>query len=149
MKSALLIVLGALGVVTASCDRGIKSTRSFTFPTGDAARGQAAFVALKCTACHTVVGVTLPKTTAPADQTLALGGQVAHLRTYGDLLTAIVHPNAGLSDKLPMAQWRKMEKTPMRPVNDVMTVQQMIDLVTFLQPRYTPLEPLIESHFSP
>lgn len=141
----IIIPLVTLVLLATGCEKSLKSTRAFNLPPGDAANGQTAFVTLKCVNCHTVDGVQLPKPTAPADQTLALGGAVGRLRTYGDLLTAIVHPAYSLSDKLTIEQWRKMEKSPMRPVNDVMTVQQLIDLVTFLQPRYTKLEPLYET----
>lgn len=34
-------------------------------------------------------------------------------------------------------------------VNDVMTVQQMLDLVTFLSPQYEKLEPLHHDPFMP
>lgn len=144
MKATLLIGLAVLGLATAGCEKSIKSTRSFVLPAGDSAKGKVAFVALKCTQCHTVDGVDLPNPTEPKEKTLALGGQVARLRTYGDLLTSIIHPGASLSDKLTMDQWRKMEKSPMRPVNETMTVQQLVDLVAFLQPRYTALTPLYD-----
>jgi len=144
MKKLTVITLAILGLLGTSCERGLKSTRAFSLPPGDATKGQAAFVALKCVNCHTVDGVTLPLPNEPAHKTLALGGEVARLRTYGDLLTSIVHPNDELSRAMPIEQWRKMKKSPMRPINDVMTVQQLIDLVTFLQPRYTKLEPLYE-----
>jgi hypothetical protein len=40
-----------------------------------------------------------------------------------------------------------MKESPMPGVNDVMTVQEMIDLVTFLQPRYRVLAPLYEGDY--
>lgn len=40
-------------------------------------------------------------------------------------------------------------KSPMRVVNDDMTVTQLIDLVTFLQPKYTQLQPLYNPNFMP
>lgn len=149
MRAHLVIALAALGAFTAGCEKGLKSTRTFALPAGDIANGKAAFVALNCTRCHTVHGVDLPKPSEPAKQTLALGGPVAQLRTYGDLLTAIIHPGYAGSDTLPIAQWRAASPPPMRAVNDVMTVQQMIDLVAFLQPRYTQLEPLFLSPLGP
>jgi sulfur-oxidizing protein SoxX len=149
MKSRLCLVLAVLGLFATGCEKNLKSTRTFLLPEGDAANGKAAFIALKCINCHTVEGVVLPKPTEPAATTLVLGGKVAQLRTYGDLLTSIIHPSNSLSDKLTMEQWRKMDRTPMRPVNDVMTVKQLIDLVTFLQPRYSQLEPLIEAQVGP
>ena len=146
MRLSLIVVLASLlGAV--GCTDGRKSLRNFRLPEGDATRGQAAFVALQCHACHTVPGVTLPAPTADPANILALGGEVIQLRTYGDLLTAIVHPGYDLSDKLPLAERRRMRQSPMTPVNHVMTVAQLVDLVAFLQPRYRPLEPLLESQY--
>ncbi len=69
------------------------------------------------------------------------------VRTYGDLLTSIVHPNESSSRTLPLRQREKMAKSPMPEVNDAMTVRQLFDLVAFIQPRYTRLEPLNEMNY--
>jgi len=145
LRTAFLPCLVLAGLL-AGCS-GQKSLRSFRMPEGDAARGQTAFVSLRCHNCHTVSGIDLPApTAAPADQ-LMLGGEVARLRTYGDLLTAIIHPKAGISEKIAGPERKKMKESPMPGVNDVMTVQEMIDLVTFLQPRYRVLAPLYEGDY--
>ena len=148
MRVILIIVLASLLAVAAGCSKGAKSLRNFRLPEGDAGRGQAAFVALKCHTCHTVSGIALPAPTAEPNQVLALGGEVIQLRTYGDLLTAIIHPAYELSDKLSIPERRRMRQSPMTPVNDVMTVSQLIDLVTFLQPRYRLLQPMYESDYT-
>ena len=147
MKTCLIIALASL-LAGAGCTRGPKSMKNFRLPDGDTGRGKAAFVALKCNSCHTVVGVELPAPTAEPGKTLALGGEVARLRSYGDLLTAIVHPAYELSDKLPTKARMKMGVSPMKSVNDVMTVTQLIDLVTFLQPRYRQLDPMYELDYT-
>ena len=147
MSKVLIIALASLLAVAAGCSRGAKSTRNFRLPEGDASRGQAAFVALKCHTCHTVSGVQLPAPTADPANVLSLGGAVVQMRTYGDLLTAIIHPAYSLSDKLSIPERRKMRASPMTSVNDVMTVTQLVDLVAFLQPRYTPLEPMYEANY--
>jgi len=144
-RTAFLTCLLVAGLC-AGCS-GQKSVRSFRLPDGDANRGQAAFVSLRCHTCHTVSGVDLPAPTVPPAEQLMLGGEVARLRTYGDLLTAIIHPKAGISDKIPAPERRKMKESPMPGVNDVMTVQEMIDLVAFLQPRYRVLAPLYEGDY--
>jgi hypothetical protein len=144
MKPQLLLVLfgGLLGLSGCSDSRNL---RRFHMPAGNVERGQAAFVALKCTTCHTVTGVPAlpPPTVTPASQ-VVLGGDVIRLRTYGDLLTAIVHPNYSLSEKMRWVPGEAVTRpdSAMPVVNDVMTVTQLIDLVTFLQPRYTELRPL-------
>ena len=143
MRSFLIITLASL-LAGAGCTKGPKSMKNFRLPDGDTGRGKAAFVALKCNSCHTVAGVELPAPTAEPGKVLALGGEVARLRTYGDLLTAIVHPAYELSDKLTTKARTKMGASPMKSVNDVMTVTQLIDLVTFLQPRYRQLDPMYE-----
>lgn len=139
MRNSLIIALAFL-LAGAGCTKDGKSTRNFHLPDGDSDRGQAAFVALQCHTCHTVAMVALPPPTADPGQVLALGGEVSRLRTYGDLLTAIVHPAYDLSDKIPPRERAKLRSSPMRDVNHIMTVRQLVDLVTFLQPRYRPLE---------
>ena len=147
MKASIIVGLAALGFCAAGCQKDLKSTRTFRMPQGDAAKGNIAFVALKCVRCHTVDGVELPKPTESADKILALGGKVSRLRTYGDLLTSIIHPDASLSPALTQEQRKMMTRSPMPPVNDEMTVQQLIDLLAFIQPRYVQLEPLYDGQY--
>jgi len=148
MKALYGVAVATLGLVLAGCDSRLKSTSRFRLPQGSAENGKAAFVALKCTECHTLAGVELPKPTAPADTVVALGGEVARLRTIGDLLTSIVHPDYAISEKMPKPKVPIAGKSPMRVLNDQMTVTQLIDLVTFLQPHYKQLPPPIDLHYS-
>ena len=136
MKTMLSLTLIVLGLLIAGCDYQLKSARSLRLPQGSVIRGKEAFVALKCTDCHSVVGVPLPEPTVRPEAVVILGGEVTKVRTIGDLLTSIIHPAQSISDKIPAAAARKDGKSPMRVANDVMTVTQMVDLVTFLQPRY-------------
>lgn len=142
MKSAVvfgsaLLIVGLL----VGCDRAKQMGRGFVFPVGDAARGQLAYIALECYTCHRVDRVPeLPAPTVSPERVVVLGGKVAKVRTYGDLVTAIIHPKYEISDKLPNRG--AFPESPMREVNAKMTVTQMIDLVTFLQPRYHELEPV-------
>lgn len=146
MKTCLLLAVALLAA--AGCRPGLQSTRTFRLPEGDAAAGRVAFITLQCTRCHTVAGADLPAPHADPVQRLALGGQVARLRTYGDLLTAIVHPARELSDLLPAGQRQQLRQSPMPSFNDTMTVRQLVDLVAFLQPSYGPLEPLYQMDYS-
>jgi hypothetical protein len=79
-----------------------------------------------------------------ADKVVLLGGKVLHVRTYGELVTAVIHPNESLTVRPPGLEGKD---SPMPKVNDTMTVTQMLDLVTFLQPRYSQLEPLYQSAY--
>jgi len=140
MKRTLLpLVLAplALALFAAACKPPDQSPRGFRLPEGDIERGKEAFVSLNCYACHTVDGVALPPATA--EQVLPLGGEVARLKTYGQLVTAVIHPSHNLAPAFK-EKLERGEISPMPQFNDSMTVSQMIDIVTFLQSRYRALE---------
>lgn len=146
MKTGVLFLSALLTAgLLAGCNRDRQMGKGFVFPGGDAVRGQKAFVDLECYHCHRVEGVPeLPGPVAPTDQVVILGGKVAQVRSYGQLVTAVIHPRYELSEKLPNRAAYTV--SPMRPVNDRMTVTQMLDIVTFLQPRYKELEPIYDYH---
>lgn len=128
----------------AGCDSGPKSGRGFVFPEGNIERGRKAFAELKCHECHRVDGVAdLPAPTAAPDKVVLLGGEVPTLRTYGELVTAVIHPAQARTAGAP----GRTEQDPgMPPANETMTVVQMLDIVTFLHPRYRQLEPLYDNY---
>lgn len=139
------IVLAAIAVATLAalgCAPNTKSGRGFTMPAGNAEKGKAAFVQLKCHQCHRVDGIELPAPTGKSEMILTLGGDVNRRRTYGDLVTSIIHPTKALSDKLPVGQIKSPDQSPMPTVNNEMTVTQLVDIVTFLEPTYRQLVPL-------
>lgn len=133
-------------LLLAGCDR-LQSGRGLHLPKGSAANGKAAFITLKCTECHTVVGVELPPPTIAPDLVVELGGSVSRLRTVGDLLTSIIHPTQGISSKGKRPAVGS-PVTGMPTLNEVMTVSQMVDLVRFLQPRYSGMAPPIDWTYS-
>lgn len=126
---------------TTGCRDATTNTR-FEMPEGDAQRGKAAFVALECYTCHRVSGVELPAPTVDTARVVILGGEVTRLRTYGDLITSIIHPTERISDLMRTPLPEGAAQSPMKEVNNVMSVAQLIDLVTFLKPQYQRLEPL-------
>jgi L-cysteine S-thiosulfotransferase len=150
--TAVSFLLFLLLAVT-GCDVRAKSGRGFMFPRGDALQGKAAFVRLECYTCHRVAGETsLPSPTVDADKVIVLGGEVIRLRSYGDLVTAVIHPSASLSEKLvgsPRLQAEQIRKSPMPVKNDQMSVTEMLDLVTFLHPHYQKLEQLFAGYYGP
>lgn len=118
--------------------------RGFRLPDGDPERGKTAFVALDCHQCHRVVGVTLPEPVSPPPVEFTLGGEVRRVKSYGELVTAIIQPQHIVSPeylaKLPTEQ-RKEASSPMPPANDRMTVTQLQDVVTFLHDHYQKAAP--------
>jgi len=117
------------------CDTGPKSARGFSLPDGDAKQGEITFVELKCHACHTVSGVTLPE--EQQEQSIKLGGEVAHIKTYGELVTSIINPSHKLAKGYPHEAVASEDgQSQMKNYNDAMMVSQLIDLVAFLQSHY-------------
>jgi hypothetical protein len=110
--------------------------KRFTLPAGDAERGQAAFIKFRCFDCHLVHGVSLPPGEELGQVMVKLGGQVDRLRDYGDLVTAIINPSHRLAKGYTESMVADEGKSRMTVYNDVMTVSQLIDIVTFLQSHY-------------
>ena len=140
MKVRWIIAFLALAFVFASgCAEEDRPGMGLRLPEGDAAAGKAAFLELGCVRCHSVHGE--PDLPAPVEPVkMQLGGELYYVRSYGQLLTAIIHPSHSVSSQAPK-EVRKAGTSPMQSFNDVMTVDQMIDLVAFLNPKYAKLKP--------
>ena len=128
----IAIVAGSLG-----CDSGPTSGKGFTLPDGNVESGLAVFKELRCYECHSVVGVDLPAD-KNADQTIVqLGGKVTRIKTYGELVTSVINPSHRLApgyEEESIAS--ETGESRMKNYNDVMTVDQLIDVVAFLQTHY-------------
>jgi len=125
-----------LGTATA-CNSGRHSAAGFRLPAnGDVARGKAAFVSFGCNGCHEVSGVDLPQPTVQPPVIVALGGEVPRQMTDGYLVTSIINPSYELA-AYPKEQITVNGKSRMPDYIDRLTVQQLNDLVAFLQSRYT------------
>lgn len=134
-----ILALGFIG--TAAC--GDRMSRiGFSLPEGSVERGHEAFLYLQCHACHTIAGVDLPQEPhAPEPPFVELGGDVTRVKTYGQLLTAIINPSHKLAEGYPEELIAEDGKSRMPVYNEVMTVQELIDIVAFLQPQYNVVVP--------
>lgn len=121
-------------ICISGCGAGPKSSKGFTLPDGDAQQGEQTFIELKCYACHTVSGVDFPE--EEIERSIALGGEVARIKTYGELVTSIINPSHRLAKGYPAELIEKDGESAMKNYNDAMTVTQLIDLVAFLQSHY-------------
>lgn len=120
------------GVV--GCSPSPKSSKGFSLPDGNVLRGEETFVKLKCHACHTVSGVQLPAENK--ELSIALGGEVTQIKTYGELVTSIINPSHRLAKSYSPVAVDVDGKSKMKNYNEVMSVGQLIDLVSFLQSHY-------------
>ncbi len=126
----------AATLLVSGCDQDGIRVRGFVLPEGDPAKGELAFVQLDCTACHTVADTEL---TQPEDAaySVPLGGKVIQVKHYGDLLTSIVHPDHRVFPRyVEDAEDEADPASPMPEYIDIMSVEQLIDVVAFLHGKY-------------
>ena len=145
MVRAFMVVMG-LGVwapALSSCSQPSaegeeKSARGFELPDGDAARGREASVVLRCSSCHEVAGLEdeLPRPVATPETGVKLGGLAMREPTDGELVTSILNPSAHLYPAGEVERIKSGGESRMANLNEVMTVQQLIDIVAFLHERY-------------
>ncbi|MFO1093442.1 MAG: c-type cytochrome [Planctomycetaceae bacterium] len=142
------LVSGITLAAIAGCAPGPTSGKGFTLPKGNIEEGQAAFISLKCHACHSVAGIELPEITAELNPRVQLGGEVPRINTYGELVTSIINPSHKLAQGYPAEAVSRDGASRMTNYNHALTVQQLIDLVAFLQSRYK-LEPYVPTEYPP
>ena len=139
-----LLVLGA-------CRTYPDYAGDFRFPIlrGNVERGQQAFETLGCNRCHQVDGVQIERP-ANAPLTVLLGGELMFAKTYGDLVTSIINPDHVISERyleqLPREQRRSIDSSPMF-LNPDMKVSELIDIVAFLNSRYSLLPGYTEYYY--
>ena len=134
-------ILTMIILLLTGCDTGPKSAMGFKLPDGDAAAGQVIFAALKCDTCHKVKGDLVPPSNGDSPVMVELGGEVGYVKTYGELVSSIINQSHKLATGYPKDKISKDGKSLMRVYNDVMTVQELIDLVAFLQSKYKVVVP--------
>lgn len=125
------LLLGAMF----ACSPESKMAHGFVLPEGDIEAGKTAFVALKCTTCHEVDGVDLEG--APTGSGVVIGGEVRRIKTYGELVTAVINPQHELSAPFNRgAEEGAPTRSPMPDYSRDMTVKHLQDIVAFLHSRY-------------
>jgi len=133
----LLVSLAALG----GCDQDrTMSERGFRLPDGNVDAGRESFLYMHCNQCHTIQGEELPPI-AGFEPFVELGGPTTRVKTYGELVTAIINPSHKLADGYPDELVSDNGKSKMYVYNGFMTVQELTDIVMFLQPHYEVIPP--------
>jgi hypothetical protein len=83
----------------------------------------------------------LPAPQSPGPVTVVLGGETQTIKTYGELVSSVINPSHKLIRGYPEEEVSQDGKSLMTVYNDRMTVQQLIDLVAFLQSKYEVVVP--------
>ncbi len=149
MKTTTSVWMALLALVlVAGCERDMMSERGFSLPEGNPAAGRETFLYMHCNQCHTIQRETLP-TIAGYEPYVELGGPVSRVKTYGELVTSIINPSHKLADGYPEDLISDEGRSKMYVYNGHMTVQELIDLVAYLQPFYDVYIPPFEYRIYP
>ncbi|WP_158969177.1 c-type cytochrome [Paraglaciecola sp. L3A3] len=139
MKMLIVFTCIILISVLGACRYSPDSPIGFSLPKGDLLQGEKVFIHYQCQACHVLDGYEDKALVKEFDTPIPLGGTTSTIKTYAQLVTSVINPshklahrNNSIKEKLTNDDGR----SKMRVFNDVMTVQELIDLVTFLQPKY-------------
>ena len=145
----ILTAIIAIAALLSACDEDkVMSERGFRLPDGDALAGRETFLYMQCNQCHTISGEDLP-TIPGTEPYVELGGTITHVKTYGELVTAIVNPSHKLADGYAEDQVSEDGVSNMYVYNGFMTVQELTDLVRYLQPHYDVAPPRYEYRVYP
>lgn len=139
MKAWIFTALSA-AVLGAGC----AYAPGFPIQQGDIDRGRQAFADHRCHQCHSVAGVSLPALAGASPVQFELGGEIFAVMSYTDLMTSIINPNHVISERYReqvLLEGGIPFESPMpMPHIQNMTVRQLIDLVAFLDSRYSLIE---------
>ena len=149
IKLSVLSMLTAITLAVAGCDHDPMSEIGFRLPDGDTDRGRDVFLYMQCNQCHTIARTELPVIATAEPPYVELGGDVTRVKTYGQLVTAIINPSHELADGYAAEAVSENGESNMYIYNEYMTVQELVDLVTFLQPYYKVVPPQFDYRVYP
>lgn len=148
-KALLTPVISLFTVFTLlGCEYGAESPRGFNFPVGNIEMGQAIFLSSRCLSCHALKGLEDPSIKKQIDPPIKLGGKTNRTTTYAELVTSIINPSHKQARGYEKGKIQKDGISLMQNYNETMTVNELINLVTFLETHYE-LKPYQRYHYSP
>jgi mono/diheme cytochrome c family protein len=140
-RSVLTLIVVGLFALTACDQETVMSQRGFRLPDGDAQVGREAFLYMQCHQCHSIKGEQLPGIPGQEPPYVELGGMTTKVKTYGQLVTAIINPSHKLATGYAKELVSENGESRMYSYNDHMTVSELTDIVMFLQPYYKVVAP--------
>lgn len=149
MNKVMVFGMAILLASSVGCSDGPDSPRGFSLPKGDEVAGEQTFIKYQCLACHNLSGYEGSDMEKMFSPPIRLGGRSAKVKTYAELVTSIINPSHKLAPRAPYESKVADEsgKSKMADFNDVMTITELINIVTFLQPKYE-LQPITYTHYS-
>lgn len=128
-------------LLLSSCN---SQAREFALPEGNLEKGKAIYESLACNECHSIPDIAWKG--GIDNLNIHLGGEVTALKTYGDLVTSVINPSHKVASYYKQKTSTEGSLSKMKNYNEVMTVQELVDLVTFLQSEYKVVSPPTKYH---
>ena len=122
------------GLLISSCN---DQARGFALPEGDIEKGKATFERFTCNECHSISDIEWKG--GIDNLKILLGGETSTPKSYGDLVTSVINPSHKIAlryKEQTASLTTEKGLSKMKNYNEVMTVQELIDLVAFLQSEY-------------
>jgi mono/diheme cytochrome c family protein len=148
-KLSIYAILMLLVAAATGCEADRMSEKGFSLPEGNVMQGRETFLYMHCHECHTIRDVELPAVPLADPPFVELGGKVSRVKTYGELVTAIINPSHKLAMGYAAEVVSEDGQSKMPNYNGFMTVQELIDIVMFLQPQYEVFVPPYEYRVYP
>jgi sulfur-oxidizing protein SoxX len=130
-----LVLLAGFMVLLAACN---SQSKGFALPEGDIATGKRYFTDLNCNACHSIGDIAW---IGEEGRAIPLGGKVTQVKTYGELVTSVINPSHKISKAHLGNVVDSMGHSRMTNYNEAITVQELIDIIAFLQSEYEIVTP--------
>lgn len=151
MKKCISLIGCCVGLLfLAACDMGPSSSYGFSLPEGNADYGKQYFVEYRCIDCHEVAGLEdnlLAPDGIDKIMVVPIGGSTTRIATYGELVTSIINPSHKVSEQYRLTPSIDDNQSMMRNYNGIMTVNELIDIVAFVQGQYV-LEPYTPTRYT-
>jgi len=119
-----------------ACNPSPDSQIGFSLPQGDAVEGEKVFMKYQCLACHNLEGFAYDMVNKEFEPPVVLGATSTRIKTYAELVTSVINPSHKLANNYQLTLIQQDGVSKMLVFNDVMTVTELVNLVTFLQPKY-------------
>ena len=132
-----VLLFGSL--IISSCN---KQSLGFALPEGNFEKGKVTYQRLACNECHSIPDIEWKG--GKDNLNIHLGGEVTSLKTYGELVTSVINPSHKVASFYNEMTSDEGDLSKMKNYYEVMTVQELIDLVTFLQSEYQIVSPPVK-----
>ena len=132
----MVFVLICGSLLISSCN---EQARGFALPEGEIEKGKVTYKRLACNECHSISNIEWKG--GKDNLKIQLGGDVSTQKSYGYLVTSVINPSHKVAPRYREKTSTEGDLSKMKNYNDIMTVQELIDIVTFLQSEYHVISP--------